>query len=87
MVFKKSLFFPPKNRRLARVISIKSPTRFRNSIRTLRKNGITLTERRALLLARTRAKVQLRRPNLSLKERKQFRVISRMTVPLVTRRR
>ncbi len=77
----KSIFFKPKDKTLARKISIVSPTKFRNSIKRLRKNGITLKEFRALNLARTRASVQLKRKNLSLKERKQFRTISKMTIP------
>lgn len=82
----KSIFFPPKDKALARKISIKSPTTFRNSIKKLKKGGITLKEKRALTLARTRALVQLKRRNLSSKERKQFRDISKMNIPKVTRK-
>lgn len=84
--FTKKLFAPPKDKRLARKISIKSPKTFRNSISRLRKGGITLKEKRALTLAKTRASVQLKRPNLSTKERRQFRAISRMKLPKITRR-
>ncbi len=45
----KSIFFPAKNKRLAKVISIKSPTEFRRSIRTLRKGGLTLEEKKSAL--------------------------------------
>ncbi len=82
----KSIFFPPKDKALARKISITSPAAFRRSIRKLRLGGITLKERRALILARTRATVQLKRNNLSNKERKQFRTISQMNIPKVTKR-
>ncbi len=82
----KSIFFPPKNKTLARKISIKSPNAFRKSIRELKKGGVTLEEKRALTLARTRSVVQLKRKNLSTKERKQFKVISKMNIPKVTRR-
>ena len=82
----KSIFFPPKDKVLARKISIKSPNAFRKSIRELKKGGITLKEKRALTLARTRSMVQLKRKNLSMKERKQFKVISQMNIPKVTKR-
>lgn len=72
----KSLFFPPKNKRLAKSISIKSPSAFKKSISKLKKGGLSTTEKRALVLARTRAKLQLKRRNLSAKERKQFTTIS-----------
>lgn len=74
------LFGKPKSKRLARIISITSPSAFRKSIRVLKKGGLTLTEKRALVLARTRASLQLKRKNLSLKERKQFRVISKIRI-------
>lgn len=82
----KSIFFPPKDKALARKISIKSPFAFRKSIRELKKGGITLKEKRALTLAKIRATVQLKRNNLSNKERKQFRTISQMNIPKVTKR-
>ena len=85
--FTKSLFFKPKDKSLARKISIVSPTKFKNSITRLRKGGITLKDKRALVLARTRASVQLKRKNLSPKERRQFRTISKMVIPRITRRK
>lgn len=85
--FTKNLFFPPKNKALARKISIKSPTAFKRSIKKLKSGGITLKEKRALTLARTRAMVQLKRRNLSPKERKQFRMISKINLPKVSRRK
>lgn len=85
--FTKSIFFKPKDKALARKISIVSPTKFKNSISRLRKGGITLKEKRALVLARTRASAQLKRKNLSTKERRQFRTISKMVIPRITKRR
>lgn len=82
---KRSIFFPPKDKALARKISIKTPGQFKKSIAKLRKNGITLKENRALVLARTRAKVQLRRTNLSTRERNQFRAISKTVIPRVSK--
>lgn len=83
----KSIFFPPKDKALAKKISIKSPRAFRISIRKLKKGGITLKEKRALTLAKTRASVQLKRNNLSRKERKQFRTISQMNIPKISKRK
>ncbi|KKL99757.1 hypothetical protein LCGC14_1811250 [marine sediment metagenome] len=80
----KSIFFPPKDKALARKISIRTPNAFRKSIKILKKQGLNLKEKKALVLARTRARVQLARKNLSLRERKQFEVISRMRIPKVT---
>lgn len=77
----RSLFFPPKNKRLARIITITSPAAFRRSIKVLMKDGLSVTERKALILARTRAKVQLKRKNLSDKERKQMLAISKIRIP------
>ena len=82
----KSIFFAPKDKALARKSSIKSPFAFRKSIRKLKKSGITLKESRALTLAKTRAKVILKRNNLSGKERKQFRTIAQINIPKVTKR-
>jgi len=83
----RTIFFPPKHPRLARAISITSPSAFRKSIKTLKKGGITTREKRALVLAQNRARVQLKRKNLSRKERKQFGEISKMILPPITRRR
>ena len=77
---RKTVFFKARSKRLAKIISIKSPSAFRKSIATLKKGGLTTREKRALVLARTRAKLQLRRKNLSAKERKQMRAISKMKI-------
>lgn len=87
MAKRKTLFFPAKSKRLARIISIKSPTAFRKSIRTLKKGGVTLKEKRALVLAQNRARAILKKKNLSVKERKQFREISKIKLPKISRRR
>ncbi len=81
--FPKGLFKKAKSKRLARIISIKSPSAFRKSVTTLKKRGLTTREKRALVLARTRATVQLRRKNLSAKERRQFRSIAKTKIPKV----
>jgi len=83
---RKTIFFPPKHRRLARTITIKSPSAFRASIKKLSKGGITLVEKRALVLARNRAKAMLKRKNLSAKERRQMREISRIKLPPIMKR-
>lgn len=80
-----SLFFAPTSKRLARDITISSPSGFRRSIATIKQDGVTLKERRALILAQNRARVQLNRKNLSLKERIEFRAISAMRIPKITK--
>ena len=82
----KSIFFPPKNRRLARIISIKTPGQFRKSIAELKKRGLTLKEKRGLVLAQNRARVQLKRRNLSKRERNQMREIANTKIPNVSRK-
>ena len=84
--FPKSLFFPPKDKVLAKKIRIDAPGKFKKSIAELKKGGITLKEMKALTLARTRARVQLKRPNLSTRERNQMKAISKMRIPRVTKR-
>lgn len=83
----KELFFPVSNKRIAAAIDITSPHAFKRSIKTLEKGGMTAEERKALVLARTRSKLQLRRRNLSMKERRQFSKIAKTDIPSITRRR
>ena len=77
----RTLFFAPKDPRLARIIKIDTPSNFRKSIKILSKGGLTLKERRALILAQNRAKAQLGRKNLSDAERREFTEISREKIP------
>ena len=79
------LFGPAKNEKLAKVITIKSPVAFKHSISTLKgKDGkVSGEEKKALVLARTRASMQLRRDNLKPETRKKFNVISQMELPEV----
>ena len=76
----KRLFDKPKNKALAKKISIKTPSAFAHSIKNLKKDGLTTEEKKALILAKTRAMLQLRRKNLSDKEREQFTKITRMKI-------
>lgn len=85
VITRRSLFSKPKSKRLARIIDITSPTAFKRSIRILKKGGLTLREKRALVLARNRAGAQLKRKNLSMKERVQFGRISKMRLPPVSK--
>lgn len=79
----RSIFFKAKHPKLAKAISITSPSAFRLSIRRVKKlKGIApVTKSRALVLARTRAKVMLKRKHLSFKERKEMGAISRIRIP------
>lgn len=78
---RRGLFFPAKDKSLAKKISITSPTAFRKSVRVLKKGGLTRGEQAALVLARNRAGAQLGRRNLSPKERKQFTAITKVRIP------
>ncbi len=84
---RKTIFFAPKERKLADIISIESPAAFKESIRTLKKMGIGAREKRALVLAQNRAKAMLEKRSLSENERRQLEEIARMPLPDVTRRR
>ena len=79
------LFGPAKNAKLAKVVTIKSPGAFKQSIATLKgKDGkVSGTQKKALVLARTRAAMQLRRENLKPETRKKFKAISQMELPEV----
>ncbi len=79
----KSIFFPAKDKALSRKISITSPSTFKESIRELKKGGLNLKEKRALVLAQNRARAILNKKNLSVKERKQFKEISKIKIPKV----
>jgi len=68
----------PKSKKIAKIISIESPTAFKQSIKTLKKGGLTLHERRALQLAENRAGAMLKKKDLSKKERKQLSKIKGM---------
>ena len=72
---RRTIFFPPRHRRLAEIISIESPAAFRESIRKLKKMGIGAREKRALVLAQNRAKAMLKKKTLSQKERREFQQI------------
>ncbi len=84
---RKTIFFAPKNQKLSDIISIESPAAFKESIRTLKKMGIGAREKRALVLAQTRAKAMLEKRSLSEKERRQFEEIANISLPEMTTRR
>lgn len=75
-----TIFFKPKYQSLARKISIENPASFRKSVKVLSSGGLSLKEFRALKLAQARAKATLNRKNLSKKERKQMREITKIPV-------
>jgi hypothetical protein len=83
---RRTIFFPPRHRRLAEMISIKSPAAFREGIRKLKKTGIGAREKRALVLAQNRARAMLRKKTLSKKERRELQQIASTPLPAVTRR-
>lgn len=78
----KSMFnLSVKSQRRSKIISIKSPTEFRKSIKELKKGRYTVGDQRALQLAKNRAGAILKRTNLSPKEKRQFKAISKITIP------
>ena len=83
---RKTIFFPPRHKKLAEIISIESPAAFRESIRKLKRMGIGATEKRALVLDQNRAKAMLKKRSLSEKERRELQAISRIRLPEVTKK-
>ncbi len=81
----KGLFGKPKSARIAKIITITSPTAFKESIRKLKKGGLSSDEKKGLVLSRNRAAAQLGRKNLSSKERKQMRAIKKIKLPPITK--
>lgn len=75
---KQKLFFPPKNNKLAKIIKLNTPKNARESVKVLKKGGLTKKERQALVLAANRADAQQKRKNLSSRERKEFRQVERI---------
>jgi hypothetical protein len=77
---RRTIFFPPRHKKLSDIISIESPA-FRDSIRRLKRRGIGPTEKRAVVLAQNRAKAMLKKRSLSANERRQLHSIARMPLP------
>ncbi len=80
----RTIFFKSRNPRLAKAISITSPSAFRESISRVRRlKGFTKKQKQgALNLAKGRATAMLARRNLSLKERREFTAIRRIKFKL-----
>jgi hypothetical protein len=83
---RRTIFFPPRDKKLADIISIESPAAFRESIRKLKKTGIGAREKRALVLAQNRARAMLKKRSLSENERKELQAIASIPLPPVTKR-
>jgi hypothetical protein len=83
---RRTIFFEPKNQKLAELITIVSPDAFRESIRKVQRMGIGAREKRALVLAQNRARAMLKKRSLSAKERSQFEEIAQIRLPPVTER-
>jgi hypothetical protein len=98
----KTIFFPPKSKSLAKIITIKSPKGAREAsrklvarFRRLKTRPAKRRTKRAVVLAANRAAASRKRKNLSAKERKQmlkveriYRVAaSKMVLPVKNRRR
>src|SRR5437867_1253971 len=82
----KTIFFPPQNRRLSGIITIKSPEAFRQSIRKLSADGLDAREKRVLVLAQNRARAMLKKKSQSQGERKELGETARLRLPPVTKR-
>ena len=78
------VFGKAKSKKLAALITIRSARAFKESVRKVSRGGLTGKEKKALVLARTRATLSLRRKNLSKRERIQMRAISKIKIGPVT---
>jgi len=80
-VKKKGLFFPPKNKRIAKIIRIDTPKNAGKSIKELKKlidkGKITIDQAiKYVTTAANRAKASLNRKNLSKKERREMKEVA-----------
>ena len=80
---KRTLFFPPKNKKIAEIVKIDSPKNAKVSISELRqlidKGRITIDQAiKYVTLAANRAKASLNRKNLSKKERKEMKQVAQI---------
>ena len=84
MARRKSLFFPPRHRKIADIISIESPKKARHAIKTLlrmakkapRQKKVLI--KRSIVLAANRAEASAKRKNLSQKEKRELRTVARL---------
>ncbi len=81
----KSIFFEAKSKRLAGLVDITSPSAFRKGLQKAKQDGFSLSEFRAFDIGQKRADAQLKRKNLSTKERLQFTAISKIRLPAIGR--
>ena len=75
------MFDPPKHKWLAKIIRIDSPSAARKAVRELKKRMNSRNKTliiRAANLAANRAKVMLKRKNLSRKERRELREVEKI---------
>ena len=72
----------PRHQRLAEEITITSHSGFKRSVKKLSsKKSYSTTEYRALVLARTRAKLMARKKNLKPETRKRLKAIANTPIP------
>ena len=74
-------FSPARRKAISQAVSIKSPSRFKQSVRILSKGGLSVQERKVLVMAQDRADMQLQRKDLSSIERRQFKEIKGVNIP------
>jgi hypothetical protein len=75
-----SIFFPPKHKKLSKIISIVSPEEARKAVRKIKQlvgKGYTKKQLRAsLILAGARAKVLAKSPHISAKEKRELKKVA-----------
>jgi len=77
---KNTIFFPPKHKKLSKIVSIVSPSEAKKSVEKIKKlvgKGYTKKQLRAsLILAGVRAKLLAKKPNISSKEKQELKKVA-----------
>ena len=82
---KKTMFFPPRHKAIAKIISIEDPKKARKAVKTLlrkakktKRRSTKVLIKRSMVLAANRAAASAKRKRLSAKERRELRTVARI---------
>ena len=84
MARRRTLFFPPRHRKIAEIISIESPKKARHAVKTLLRMAKKAPHRRKVLIKRSivlaanRAEAASKKRNLSRREKKELKTVAKI---------
>ncbi|RLE45442.1 hypothetical protein DRJ25_05670 [Candidatus Woesearchaeota archaeon] len=80
---KKTMFFPPRHKKIAAIISIEDPKKARKAVKTLLRRAKKTNRRktkvlikRCMILAANRAEASAKRRNITKKEKRELRTVA-----------